>query len=245
MSFDVGPLSPPCGQDGQGERKVQLRQGFTGVVVAETDMIPEEYHLSVGYFLRKAGLNPYLFSVVHNEVEIDPELLTSKFDTNDGKHTVAYKDGLNVYQLIKRDDQVEVQWFGASMNIHFDEGTTYPCVRLRQLPVVHVAADKPLVSVALAALLEQMRDQGFQQLPLFQDIEYIACNRRIARCCLDEGRRYVRCENTWIIRCTLFYTFDVGIRLRLKLDRFQVSKQRELGDRLWEILSTQIPYLVH
>ena len=242
MSFDVGPLSPPCGLI-KVERKVPFKQGFTGVVVAETDMIPQEYHLSVGYFLRKVGLNPYLFSVARDKVEIDPELLTSKVDINDGKQTVAYKDGLNIYELVRRDDQIEVQWFGASMNIHFDGGTKYPCVRLHQLPVVRVAADKPLVSVALAALLQQMRDQGFQQLPLFQDIEYIACNRKIARRCLDEGRHYLHTENTWIIRCVLFLTFDVGICLRLKVDKFQVCEQQELGDRLWEILSTQILYL--
>ena len=134
------------------ERKVQFKQGFTGAVVAETDMASQECHRSVGYFLRKVGSNPYLFSVAHDQVEIDPELLTSKVDISGGKNAVAYKDGLNIYELVRRDDQVEVQWFGAARNIHFQEGTKYPCVRLHHLPVVRVRADKPTASEALAAL---------------------------------------------------------------------------------------------
>jgi len=168
--------------------------------------------------------------------------LTSKFDVNPGRQAVAYEEGPNVYHLVNRADRVEVQWFGASMTVR--EGPTFSCVRLRQLPVVEVDADKPSVSVALAALLKQMRDQGLQLLPLFKAIEDMACVRRITRRCLDEGRHYFRSENAWIIRCMLFYTTDVGLCLRLKLDGFQVSENLDLHDQIWEFLSTRIPVVV-
>ena len=117
-------------------------------------------------------------------------------------------------------------------------------VRLRHLPVVRVDADQPSVKVALDALLEQLRDQGLQQLPLFQATKEIASVRRITRRCLDEGRRYVRSESAWIIRCVLFYTIDVGLCLRLKLNGFQVSENLDLRDQIWEFLSTRIPVVV-
>ena len=66
--------------------------------------------------------------------------------------------------------------------------------------------------------------------------------RSITRRRLDEGRHYVRSENTWIIRCVLFYTTDMGLCLRLKLDdRFHVSENLEIHDHIWEFLSRRIP----
>ena len=60
--------------------------------MAETDVTPREYNFSVGYFMRKVLLNPYLFSVVHDEDEIDPEVLTSKNDFIPGNPAVAYDE---------------------------------------------------------------------------------------------------------------------------------------------------------
>ena len=218
-----------------GARTVQFQHLLTGVVVAETDVTPQEYNLSVGYFMRKVLLNPYLFSVVHNRDEIDPEVLTSKNDFIPGSQAVAYDENPIVYHLVNRDDRVEVQWFGASMN--FREGRKFRCVRLPQLPVVRVDADNPRVSDALTALLEQMRQQDLQELPLFTAIQDITGVHRITRRRLDEGRHYVRGENIWIIRCVLF-SDNVGLSLRLKLDdRFQVSENLELQDQIWEFLS--------
>jgi len=218
-----------------GPRTVQFQHLLTGVVVAETDVIPQEYNLSVGYFMRKVLLNPYLFSVVHNRDEIDPEVLTSKNDFIPGSQAVAYDENPIVYHLVNRDDRVEVQWFGASMN--FREGRKFRCVRLPQLPVVRVDADNPRVSDALTALLEQMRQQDLQELPLFTAIQDITGVHRITRRRLDEGRHYVRGENIWIIRCVLF-SDNVGLSLRLKLDdRFQVSENLEMQDQIWEFLS--------
>jgi len=218
-----------------GPRTVQFQRSLTGVLVAEIDVIPEEYNLSVGFFMRKARLNPYLFSVVHNTDEIDPEVLTSKNDFIPGNPAVAYDENPIVYLLVNRDDRVEVQWFGASMN--FREGQKFTCVRLPQLPVVRVDADKPRVSQALTALLKQMQQQNQQGLPLFTAIQDITSVSRITKRSLDEGRHYVRGENIWIIRCVLF-SDNEGLSLRLKLDdRFQVSENLELQAQIWEFLS--------
>ena len=213
-------------------RTVQFHHTLTGVVVAETGVTPKEYHLSVVYFMRKVRLNPYLFTVVHNTDEIDPEVLTSQDNFPTGSQAVAYNENPMLYHLVNRDDQVEVQWFGASMN--FRIGELPPCVRLCDLPVVRVDADKPSVKVALDALLLLMRrDLGLQQLPLYAAITEIASLRRITRRCLNEGRHYVRSENAWIIRCVLFYDNDVGPRLKLKLDdRFQISENLDIQDQI-------------
>ena len=41
-----------------GARTVQFQHGITGVVVAEINVTPQEYNLSVGSFARKVRLNP-------------------------------------------------------------------------------------------------------------------------------------------------------------------------------------------
>ena len=297
----------------------------------ETDITDQECHFSVGYFTRKVGLNPYLFSVVHDQVEINPKLLmhneadkkrreakdtvaaaesrrlrnmvqkkwrarrtsneaakvenqrlrnnadikrradsgTAAAETRrlrskaekkwrtrrtddqaataesrrqrNGQHSVEHKNGLNIYELVRRNDQVEVQWFGATEYVQ--DGTKYPCVRLHHLPVVRVRADKPTASEALAALLQEIKDKDLRWMPLFRDITFLAGTPKNARRCLDEGRHYVRTDNTWVIRCVLMHYFDDRVVLRLKIDDFEVCEDADLVDHIWTIVSLKIPYV--
>ncbi len=199
---------------------VSFLSALSGNTVANAIVPPSQLSISLFGALKLAKLDPYMYHVVINDVDVDPEKMRT--------HALQGPDDIDVC-IVARELDLEVQWY-ISSETQFQNEAIH-CAHV--LPTGHIPNGNAKLGLALEELLPRIPHTNLAGM-INDDILRVS---RLRRRSLDDARHYDYERCRWVVRCVVVIQ-DTGIlALRLRFSKFIMDDEAAVAAIMREIES--------
>jgi hypothetical protein len=197
---------------------VSFFNALSGNTVAIAVVPPSQLSISLFGALKLAKLDPYMYHVVINDVDVDPEKMRT--------HTLQGPDDIEV-RIVARELDLEVQWY-ISSETHFQNEAIH-CAHV--LPTGHVPNGNANLGLALKELLPRIPHTKLADM-ISGDILKVS---RVRRRSLNVARHYDYERCRWVVRCVVVLQGTGILALRLGFRDFRMDDEEAVAAIMREI----------